>query len=255
MHYIKTPLFLILLIVITSLGYANEQNFLGAYFLNKNTDNFVTQFKQSCQNGKIPEQALIFFSEVLKQNPNKIDTWTPQIMKGDFKCSRGYMKALILSNTKQAKDLMSKLGQHSIPNIDIKNLVLKAPLNTPQIMDNLWAYYFATRDKDALYRLTKIFNYEKYTKYVALYKSSKKTNEDKQKAIYGIMFQTALWSIDVNAKKYITIQYDLENILNNYKLTDIEKRWIFYTLHKVNPKKFKFNIIKDNNEIFNITKN
>jgi hypothetical protein len=71
------------------------------------------------------------------------------------------------------------------------------------------------------------------------YKTSKKTEADKQAAYKEVMFKSAMWSLEANGKADVAIADHIRNVFFSSNTPDSIKMWLGLLLSRISPEKYK----------------
>jgi len=245
MNISKLILNIIVLLFLTNSSLAGSSNWITYYYLAPSPDKFVEETIKLSKSGALSNRnkwsVITFLSQLFAQNPKKTKEWLSKLSTLPNNDKEAIYDALWLSQTKEAKSYLKSNYIFKYSNRNPPN-VLTFKLTSPAQMDMLWAYFFATGQKKPIRRIISVLNYYKYNGAIDSYKSSNKTKEDRQKALYETMFKSAVWSLKSNAKQHKKVKKTIEEIFNNEKLSENEKLWLIFILNKLEPSKYKIKV-------------
>lgn len=236
----------VFIIIISSNAFAKAPRWYTYYYLNPNPDKFIEETKKMSHTGILsdPKTSLAsttFLSQVMAQNPDKINDWLNALNESPEVEMAPFFKAAWLSNTREAKHYFEKNHITEYNNRHPSD-PLSCNLNHPAQLDMLWSYFFATGKEEPIRRIVTTFEYYKYKGAIDSYKNSEQTLVDRQKAIYEAMFKSALWSLESNSKQHVAVKKHMENIFHNDPLSENERLWLVFILNRLEPEKYKIQV-------------
>ncbi|HBT97174.1 MAG TPA: hypothetical protein DEB25_05885 [Desulfobulbaceae bacterium] len=224
------------------------------YYEHPTPERFVAEVQKLSEAGTLsdPNKSMmiaVFLSRIMAAHPAQIDGWLSQLgnLKGNDR--QTILFAAQLSNTKEARtylDRQPNAERYRNKTIDIRTV----EPNHPQILDMLWADFFATGEAAPIRRIVMALNYDKYSGAIERYAKSKKTEKDRNDALLEAVFKTATWSLGSNAKQHRRVGEILEQIFFSDKLEQSEKLWLLFVLAKAMPEKYEIPPPKDGKIIF-----
>jgi hypothetical protein len=158
-------------------------------------------------------------------------------------------ESLWLSNTDDGKAF---LKEKRIDKYDGKQApnVLEMKIESPDVLDMQWGYFFATGEEAPIRNIISAFNYSKYMGALKKYKDSKKSDEDKKAAYYDSIMYAAAWSLSCNHEHHPRVKEICDNLLKGDALNQTEKSFL-KTVLKKNPDKESKNDSNDGHLVTN----
>ncbi len=196
----------------------NYEKWMTFYYQNPQPEYFVKAVKQMIQDGIFDKKSahpplIAFLSQILAQNPDKINDWTSQLKEEIKLYDELWTQILLASNTKDKK---------SRPVYEI------FPVH-PGVLDMNWGYFSATGDKRAIRNIIKAFQYNELIE---------SAPSDKKLLLTSII-KAAEWSLNSNCKQHpLVLEYCFE-IFESNALTKDEKFLLGSVLTNHNPEKVK----------------
>ncbi|MEO0414705.1 MAG: hypothetical protein AAF226_07115 [Verrucomicrobiota bacterium] len=251
MPFLKKFLFLGLFAVLFTTSFSfgqlknrgqNEPDWLESYYLDPKPDEFMTHLKQWAEDGVLQnhqsQPALIaFISQLMRQNRDKIESWTKSLEGMDEKDAVAYGVALMMSRTKEADAIIKQnLGADAPKNLQRPPKFLEMPLRTPATIDMLWGFFYATGNEQALRRISLCFIYEGMTD-----KPEGFEIPEGQTPIYKHLPEVAFISLSANAKRHPKVLEALEKFVAepaHYELHALELENLNLILSQVAPDKY-----------------
>jgi len=144
------------------------------------------------------------------------------------------LKLLWLSDTDETRAILAKTGSTEYSG--------KAPppigtlkINTGQELDLCWGWYFATGDTAALDPIISALDFGRYAGALKKYKTSQRTEEDKQAAIKGAIFRAAMWSLRANGVEDPRIAKHIRILFFDPQTPESRKVWLGVLFARVSP--------------------
>lgn len=163
-----------------------------------------------------------FVSKVMKDNPGSIETW----LSGFKDLGEGGLQLLYMaawySRTKEAEEYFEKHGIEEFSGKKGSNL-LGVPVKNPTTLDLLWGMFFASGDKAPIRRIVSGFKLAEYAGSLERFKTSDKTENDKNEALLDATFRAAVWAIRSNCENHPTVLKHCRFIFENGNLDEHEK--------------------------------
>ena len=234
---------LLLLTILFSFDSFAEEDWLMNYYKDPTPDAFVKEVKNLSKSGvlsdpKLKQTISVFLSRILAANPDKTLEWMKELDNLNDGDMEPVFYAVWLSNTKESKEYLKSIG--AIKALQAKPTdFLQIPISSPNTLDALWAYFFATGQEEPIRKIISAFNYEEHSDALELYKTSKKTKKDKQNAILGSIFLSARWSLESNIQQHYRVAEICGDIFKDKSLTNSEQLWLGVILSKALPEKYK----------------
>ena len=232
-----------LIILLLSISPITNADWLMDYYKNPTPDAFVSEVNYLSKSGvlsdpKHKQTISVFSSRVLASNADQTIKWMKELEHLNKQDMEPVFYAVWLSDTKESKEYLKSIGATKA--LDTKPTdFLQVPIDNPNTLDALWAYFFATGQKEPIRRIVSALNNEEHSGALELYKTSKKTEEDKQNAILDSIFMSARWSLESNIKQYPGVGDICGDIFKDKSLTNSEKLWLGVVLRKALPDKYK----------------
>ena len=192
------------------------------------------------ENGFIP--SFTFFLTVFNHNQFLIPILTDSYSKQDLKTKiyiiwllryLDYDSSAFLESLKgDEKQVFEKIKNNTIP-------LQKDKVIRGEHLDVQWATFLATGKFEPIKKIIDTLEYSKYSGSLEAYKTSKKTEQDKEKAVLDSTFQAARWSISSNIQQYELVKkYCIYSFINDEYPKDV-KLWLGVILSKQVPERFK----------------
>ncbi len=218
------------------------------YYKSPNPHDFVSEVKKLSQSGilgnpKHKQNIAVFLSQILAANPDKISQWLKELQDLNEADMEPVFYAAWFSDTKESKDYLKSIGATKALEAKPINF-LQVEVDNPNRLDALWSYFFATGKAEPIRKIISALNYADYDGSLEAYETSKKTEEDKRKAILESVYKSARWSLESNIKQHPLVGEICGNILNENKLTKNEQLWLGVILSKAIPSKYKMVQVK-----------
>ncbi len=237
----RTATSLILLLVCFS--HAVNADWLMDYYIYPTPDLFVSEVNNLSKSGvlsdpKHKQTISVFLSRVLADNPDKTLEWMKELKHLNKADMEPIFYAVWLSDTKESKEYLKSIGATLALETKPTDF-LQVPIDSPNTLDALWAYFFATGKKEPIRKIVSALNYENHSGALEAYKTSKKTEQDKQNAILDSIFMSARWSLESNIKQRPRVAEICGEIFKEKSLTNSEQLWLGVVLSKALPNKYK----------------
>jgi hypothetical protein len=216
---------------------ADGNDWVSYYYRNPSPDRFVKEVTKLSKAGRLANPKsrnllAVFLGQVMAANPASIDEWMKSLENLPDKDKKTLLYAVWLSNTKEARRYLEKIGATKALKTDPIN-VLDIEPTSPGTLDMYWAYFFATGDSKAIRKIISAFNHSKHAGALKAYTNSLKSEEDKRKAKLEAVFLAAKWSLGSNIKQHKKVAEICEELHDNGSLNSIEKKWLGTVLTKV----------------------
>jgi len=231
-----------LVILILTFSHSVKADWLMNYYKNPTPDNFVPEVQKLSENGilsnpKHEQTVSVFLSRVLADNPEKTIEWMDELKSLEQKDMKPVFYAVWLSDTDDSKKYLKSIGATKALAAEPTNF-LQVPIDNPNILDALWAYFFATGDDAPVKRIISALKYDEYLGSLEAYKTSQKTEQDKNNAIFEAIFTSARWSLESNIKNHPRVAEICEVAFKDPALSNSEKLWLGTVLSKALPSKY-----------------
>ncbi len=218
------------------------------YYKSPNPQEFVAEVNKLSESGllgnpKYKENIAVFLSRILASHPEKTGGWLKSLKSLNKADSEPVFYAAWLADTEESKIYLKSIGATEALNAKPTNY-LEIEIQSPNTLDALWSYFYATGSTEPVRRIVSALNYADYSGSHEAYKTSKKTEEDNQKAILDSIFMAARWSLESNSKNESKVGEICGNIMKDPNLTKNEQLWLGVILSKAIPNKYKMVQVK-----------
>lgn len=235
-----SPSIIILLLSFSSIAKAD---WVMDYYKNPTPDAFVLEVQNLSKLGVLSDKEYnqnisVFLSRILADNPDKTLVWMKALEGLNKADMEPVFYAVWLSNTRESKEYLKSIGATEALETKPTDF-LQVPINSPNTLDALWAYFFATGQKEPIKKIISAFNYDNHSGALEAYKTSKQTEQDKQNAILDSTFMSARWSLESNIKQHSRVGDICGDIFKDKSLTNSEQLWLGVVLSKALPNKYK----------------
>jgi len=227
---------------------AAAEDWLSSYYKRPTPERFIPEVRALRDQGALSDSShavpiAVFLGRVMAANPELAGKWLTELE--DFR-GADRETLLLAASLSGAPDAVAYVRRqpdakdYEQESVDIRALEPKDPV----VLDMLWADFFATGDAAPVRRIIYALNYDKYDGALERYKSSKKTEQDRNDAIRDSVFQAARWSLESNVRKHSRVAEIAEQMLFNDELTQSERLWISVVLAKALPDKYELTRLK-----------
>lgn len=218
------------------------------YYKSPNPQDFVAEVNKLSKTGllgnpKHKENIAVFLSRILASHPENTNEWLQSLKSLNKTDMEPVFYAVWLADTKESKEYLKSIGATEVLNTKPINY-LQTEIQSPNTLDALWSYFYASDSKEPVRRIVSALNYADYSGFLEAYKTSKQTGEDRRKAILDSIFQAARWSLESNARNEPKIGEICGNILKDPNITKNEQLWLGVILSKAIPDKYKMVQVK-----------
>jgi hypothetical protein len=232
-----------IIILLLFFSYSVKADWLMDYYIYPTPDLFVSEVNNLSKSGVLSDpkhkQAIsVFLSRVLADNSDKTLKWMKELKHLNKADMEPVFYAVWLSDTKESKEYLKSIGATQALETKPTNF-LQVPIDGPNTLDALWAYFFATGQKEPIRKIVSALNYENHSGALEAYKKSKQTEQDKQNAILDSIFKSARWSLESNIKQRPRVAEICGDIFKDKSLTNSEQLWLGVVLSKALPNKYK----------------
>ncbi len=232
-----------ILILLIFFSHAIKADWLTDYYIYPTPDLFVSEVNNLSKSGvlsdpKHKQTISVFLSRILADNPDKTLKWMKELDHLNKTDMEPVFYAVWLSDTKESKEYLKSIGATKALETKPTDF-LQVPIDSPNTLDTLWAYFFATGQKEPIRKIVSAFNYENHSGALKAYKMSKQTEQDKQNAILDSIFMSARWSLESNIKQHPRVGEICGDIFKDKSLTNSEQLWLGVVLSKALPNKYK----------------
>jgi len=218
------------------------------YYKSPNPQEFVAEVNKLSHSGllgnpKHKENIAVFLSRILASHPEKTSEWLESLKSLNKADMEPVFYAVWLANTEESKAYLKSIGATEALNTKPTNY-LEIEIQSPDTLDALWSYFYATGSAEPVRRIVSALNYADYSGSLEAYKTSKQTDEDKRKAILDSIFMAARWSLESNSRNEPKVGENCGNIMKDPNLTKNEQLWLGVILSKAIPDKYKMVQVK-----------
>lgn len=240
---------LLILLVFSFKTVAEEPGYwLMNYYKSPNPQDFVSEVNKLSKSGllanpKHKENIAVFLSRILASHPENTNEWLQSLKSLNKADMEPVFYAAWLADTKQSKAYLKSIGATEALNTKPTNY-LEIEIQSPNTLDALWSYFYATGSEEPVRRIVSVLNYADYSGSLEAYKTSQQTEEDRKKAILDAIFQSARWSLESNARNESRIGEICGSILKDPNITKNEQQWLGVILSKAIPDKYKMVQVK-----------
>lgn len=245
----KRIYFLFILLVFSFKAASEESGYwLMNYYKSPNPQDFVSEVNKLSKSGllsnpKHKENIAVFLSRILAAHPEKTSEWLQSLKNLSKTDMEPIFYAAWITDTKESKEYLRFIGAADALNTKPTNY-LEIEIQSPNTLDALWSYFYATGSEEPVKRIVSALNYADYSGSLEAFKTSKQTEEDRRKAILDSIFQAARWSLESNARNEPKIGEICGNILKDQNITKNEQLWLGVILSKAIPDKYKMVQVK-----------
>ena len=222
------------------------------YYVDPHPERFVEEVRQLAARGALthPDRslaALTFLSRLIAANPSKIRGWLDALSDLPPNDLRSLETAIWLADTPEAKACLAERTDHG--------LLAKAPpdilattIDGPNVLDALWACYFATGNLQAVRRIISVLEYMSDYGAAQAFRDSPQTDADKSRALRDAMFQAASWSIGSLIREHPPLKAFCGDLVRSGDLTPNERCALAIVLAKDDPRSWRVTIDPETNK-------
>jgi hypothetical protein len=242
----KRALLLLLALVLPALAedqkYSSDQ-WVAFYYRNPQPERFVQEVRAMSAGGYFAKESsqpplITFLGRVMAQNPGKIEGWMSALDDLPPHDRDVLYAALWFSGTGEGRRCLEARGIKEYAGKNPPD-VLTMEIDSPVVIDMLWAWYFATGDETAIRRIVFAFNLNIHDGAAERFKSSKKTAQDRRAAYQDLAFKEVQWSVADNCARHGEVKAACEKLYTGNTLDKTENLWLAVILAKVDPAKYK----------------
>ncbi|GAA5495681.1 hypothetical protein Rhal01_01860 [Rubritalea halochordaticola] len=220
-----------------------EHDWVSSYYLNPAPEDFVKEVKAIAESGELDKADLHpsligFLSQVMAQNPKKVDTWLTQLEDLKEKDRTTLLVAAWFSDTQGARDYFTQRGLNEYLQSKPKS-ILEMKIQTPESLDLLWGYFFARGDEASIRHIVTAFDLAKYEGSLDRYKYENQSLEAQQAAYLEATFQAAVWSVESNCKQHSRVLEYCEKIFTAQDLSKAQREQLGKILVRVKPEQYR----------------
>jgi hypothetical protein len=250
MHYFLVALFLALSIQ-PILAEDGQGDWMTSYYKSPSPEKFVPEVRSMIRAGVLKFEhnqppAVAFLSQVMATNPEMVPKWLEEFKDLDEKQQSIIWAAAWYSRTTEARKFFEDKSldiylEQPAPSI------LEMEVNNPAVLDMLWGYFMATGKEQPVRRIISAFDLSEYLGDVEGFRTSEKTERDKEKAYLGVTFKAAMWSLEQNCRQHPLVMQYCEGIYIDENLSQDQRLWLGVVLSKVKPEKYTLQPGRDEN--------
>lgn len=216
------------------------------YYLKPNPDEFVAQVRAMAAKGYLDDgnaQAPIVaaLSQIMRQNASQIGTWLDELRSLSKEHRTVLMGAAWYSNTSEAINYFQGNGLKEYAE-EKPPAILEMEVNSPETLDMLWGYFFATGDSAAIRRIISSLELAKYAGALDRCKESAKSENDKKEAYLDVTYQAAMWSLENNCSQHGRVLMICEEVFQDKRTPKIQSAWLGVMLAKVAPARYQIHL-------------
>lgn len=226
---------------------ANAEDWIPHYYEQPTPERFVGEVQAMSKAGVLADaknaaSIAAFLGRVMAANASQVEGWLNQLdgLKGPDK--EALLLAANLSGTKEAMAYIQRqpdTEKYQKPT-DIRSI----EPNDGIVLDMLWGDFYASGDAKPIRRIVHALNYGKHAGALDKYKTSNKTEQDRNEAILESLFEAARWSLEANIRQHKRVAEIVEQIFWKEKITDEERTWLTVVLAKSLPEKYELTQVK-----------
>ncbi|WP_372364965.1 hypothetical protein [Candidatus Uabimicrobium sp. HlEnr_7] len=226
------------------------QNFMFKYYgspsPNKAIKAYIEYTNLIDQHQQLNVAEIYFFYKIFQENTYLVDHLHLLAKKSDNQTK--IKAAFILYLVGKKKEASSLLMKKDKPLL--KLFVLPNPYQeiTPSGLDMLWCDFFATGQIKPIKKLVEALKYVDYAGSIEKFSTSKKTEEDRMKAIKEATFRAANWSLTSNCEQHTLVRNYCLYIIQNEKLPGLTRIYLGLIMQKFFPNLVKVDIPKGGGE-------
>jgi hypothetical protein len=176
------------------------------------------------------------FLEIAKNNKFLASQFTDCYKEQNFKTKIYFLYLLIYSDIVEQGFFDNLEGDEKAAYQKIKEIPLldiEGAVTNPRHLDMLWCTFFANGSYKPILKLIQTLDYSKYQGDLDKYKNSKKTEEDREKAINNAIYDALVWSLESNCTQHRLIKDYCDWALANEDLSDVQKKELGKILKKI----------------------
>jgi len=156
-----------LILLLACFSHAVKTDWLMDYYIYPTPDLFVSEINNLSESGvlsdpKHKQTISVFLSRVLADNPDKILEWMKELKHLNKADMEPIFYAVWLSDTKESKEYLKSIGATQALETKPTDF-LQVSIDSPSTLDALWAYFFATGQKEPIRKIVSALNYEKHS--------------------------------------------------------------------------------------------
>lgn len=219
----------------------DSNDWVMSYYKNPSPEKFIEGVRDFSEKNMFENESsrlptVGFLSGVFANNPTKVKDWLSELSSSPKEDLNWIYNALLYSKAEVASELFKEYFfdgnayDEDAYLIFIEQIppIFEMPLDHASVLDMNWAYFFATGDQRPIRHIIEALNYAKCCEY-----------QNSENTYLFIMFQTAMWSIEVNCRDHPLILKHCESIFTSRNLTEIEKVYLALILNRVKPEQYQ----------------
>ncbi|WP_395736814.1 hypothetical protein [Prosthecobacter sp.] len=240
----KSLLLLLLVFWGTHSSFAAEarEDWLTTYYKAPTPDAFSEEVRALVDQGVLKNEnsqppLVAFLSRVMAANPTRIAGWLEEFSDLAKEQRQILLAAAWYSDTDEAREVFQKEKQEVFLKKRAPN-ILEMEVNNPSALDMLWGYFMATGDAAPIHRIVTALSLAKHAGALERFKTSEKTDKDKETAYLDATFQSAMWSLQSNCTTHPRVLEHCEAIYADKTLPADQGLWLATVLAKVKPETY-----------------
>jgi len=231
--FVSTFLFVSLLCAETQPGI---DEWLSFYYTHPQPECFVEQIRAMSKAGYFEKDAsrpplLAFLGRVMAQNPDKIGAWMAALADLPVNDRDVLNTALWFSGTKEGARFLEVNGIRQFAGKTPPD-ILNMEIDSPAVLDMLWAWFFATGREEAIRRIVSAMNLSRYEGALDRYKTAPKTEQARREAFMDSAYRSAGWSLANNCRLHPRVREICEKLYREDSLNTTERSLLGAVLAK-----------------------
>ncbi|WP_395753642.1 hypothetical protein [Prosthecobacter sp.] len=240
----KSLLLLLLVFWGTHSSFATEakEDWLTTYYKAPKPDAFSKEVRALVDQGVLKNEnaqppLVAFLSRVMAANPKRIVGWLEEFSDLEKEQRQILLAAAWYSDTDEARELFQKEKQEVFLKKRAPN-ILEMEVNNPSALDMLWGCFMATGEAAPIRRIVSALSLARHAGALERFKTSEKTDKDKETAYLDATFQSAMWSLQSNCTSHPRVLEHCEAIYADKTLPADQGLWLATVLAKVKPETY-----------------
>jgi hypothetical protein len=238
--------FLLIPLLILAFGgsaLADDGQWLMSYYKAPKPDDIARLLPEWQKQGGFDQQkgqaaTVGFLSRVMKDNPGKVRPWL-EIAEAFPAADRHAM--LIAAWYSAAPEAQAYFKENKLDEFAGKTPpdTSAFPVTHASILDFYWGAYFATGDASTIRNIIGALELSKDSGALDRYKTSEKTEADRQAAMNDAIYQAAMWSLTSNCKQDEKLFAICKDLLAPERLATTQRTFLAVALSKARPEQVK----------------
>ena len=221
------------------LGGKPDADWMTSYYDSPSPERFVEEVRTPTNAGVFNDRKsqpyfIAFLSQVMAQNPERVERWLKEFEDLDEKQRTVVLSAAWYSDTEPAMAYFQKKQLKAWAEQDAPS-ILKMKVNSPATLDMLWGHFMATGERKPIRRIVSAFQLSNYSGALKRLKESKQTPQDKKEAWFDATFQAAQWSLTSNCTQHPKVLDHCKAIFQDKDTPKPESVWLGLILSQVGP--------------------